>query len=200
MITFLVFAVLAIFIGFNIDKIKDLNQQITRLHSWREDVESGSFNYETLRYSMEPEVEELYKISPDEVLFPEVGSVYSSGFDVKAAEAVVLAPGGRYAVRTGLRFDIPSGYEIQVRPRSGLALKHGVTVLNTPGTIDEDYTGEVKVILYNSDSNNSYEVNKGDKIAQLVLMMRNPATIFERVTEVSKQTERGENGFGSTGR
>src|ERR1700744_5848202 len=91
----------------------------------------------------------------------------AAGLDVVAAEDVVLAPGGRHAVATGFAIAIPPGYEVQVRPRSGLALRHGVTCLNTPGTIDADYRGEVKVILANLGSE-PFEIVRGERIAQLV--------------------------------
>lgn len=101
-------------------------------------------------------------------------------------------------VSTGIAADIPDGYEIQVRPRSGLALKHGITVLNTPGTIDSDYTGEIKVILHNV-RDEAYKINKGDRIAQLVIgrVIKLP---IEEVDEITKKTERGSGGFGSTGK
>jgi dUTP pyrophosphatase len=117
--------------------------------------------------------------------------------DVVAAEDVTLAPGARHAVATGFAVAIPTGYEIQVRPRSGLALKHGITCLNTPGTIDADYRGEVKVILANLGSE-PFEVRRGERIAQLV-----PAAVQQaRFAEVAEldETARGEGGFGSTGR
>jgi dUTP pyrophosphatase len=117
--------------------------------------------------------------------------------DVVAAEDVTLAPGARAAVATGFAIAIPEGYEMQVRPRSGLALKHGITCLNTPGTIDADYRGEVKVILANLGSE-PFEVKRGERIAQLV-----PAAVqrasFAEVNELD-DTVRGEGGFGSTGR
>jgi dUTP pyrophosphatase len=116
--------------------------------------------------------------------------------DVVAAEALVLTPGARHAVATGFALAIPEGYEVQVRPRSGLALKHGVTCLNTPGTIDSDYRGEVKVILANLGAE-TFSVARGERIAQLV-----PAPVlrasFEEVPRLS-ETERGSGGFGSTG-
>ena len=116
--------------------------------------------------------------------------------DVVAAEDVTLAPGARHAVATGFSLAIPEGYEIQVRPRSGLALKHGITVPNTPGTIDSDYRGEVKVILINHGAE-PFPVHRGDRIAQLVLA---PVTlaVWLEVAELD-QTERGSGGFGSTG-
>ena len=121
----------------------------------------------------------------------------AAGLDVVAAEDVTLEPGGRHAVATGFAIAIPPGHEVQVRPRSGLALKHGVTCLNTPGTIDEDYRGEVKVILANLGSE-PFEVRRGERIAQLV-----PAPVlkasFEEVAELD-ETSRGAGGFGSTGR
>lgn len=120
----------------------------------------------------------------------------AAGMDVLAAEDVTLPPGGRHAVATGLAVAIPPGYEIQVRPRSGLALKHGVTVPNTPGTIDSDYRGELKVILINHGEE-PFEVLRGDRVAQLVLAPVTRAS-WLKVEELD-QTMRGEGGFGSTG-
>ena len=121
----------------------------------------------------------------------------SAGMDVVAAEDLVLLPGERHAVATGFAIAIPEGYEVQVRPRSGLALKHGITCLNTPGTIDHDYRGEVKVILANLGSE-PFEVRRGERIAQLV-----PAAVLKaefREVAVLSETNRGAGGFGSTGR
>ena len=116
--------------------------------------------------------------------------------DVVAAEALTLAPGARHAVATGFAMAIPEGFEVQVRPRSGLALKHGITCLNTPGTIDSDYRGEVKVILANL-GDAPFEIARGDRIAQLV-----PAPVqracFAEVASLD-ETARGAGGFGSTG-
>ena len=120
----------------------------------------------------------------------------AAGMDVLAAEDVTLAPGDRYAVATGLALAIPPGFEIQVRPRSGLALKHGITLLNTPGTIDSDYRGELKVILINLGGE-AFEVRRGDRIAQLVLAPVTRAA-WLKVDELD-ETQRGEGGFGSTG-
>jgi len=115
---------------------------------------------------------------------------------VVAAEELDLLPGQRHAVATGFKVAIPVGYEIQVRPRSGLALKHGITVPNTPGTIDSDYRGELKVIMINHGSD-PFPIRRGDRIAQLV-----PAAVtlaeFDEVAELC-ETERGAGGFGSTG-
>jgi dUTP pyrophosphatase len=120
----------------------------------------------------------------------------AAGMDVLAAEDVMLAPGARHAVATGLAVAIPAGYEMQVRPRSGLALKHGITVPNTPGTIDSDYRGELKVILINHGSA-PFEVRRGDRVAQLVLAPVVRAG-WLKVDELD-ETARGEGGFGSTG-
>jgi len=120
----------------------------------------------------------------------------AAGMDVLSAEDVTLPPGGRHAVATGLSFAIPVGFEIQVRPRSGLALKHGISVPNAPGTIDSDYRGELKVILINHGTE-AFEIRRGDRIAQLVLAPVTRAT-WLKVDELDR-TERGEGGFGSTG-
>ncbi|MBO9518378.1 MAG: dUTP diphosphatase [Porphyrobacter sp.] len=120
----------------------------------------------------------------------------AAGMDVLSAEDVTLAPGARHAVATGFAVAIPEGYEIQVRPRSGLALKHGISVPNTPGTIDSDYRGEVKVILINLGSE-SFAIARGDRIAQLVLA---PVTLASwQETDELDETVRGAGGFGSTG-
>jgi dUTP pyrophosphatase len=128
---------------------------------------------------------------------PSYATAGAAGLDVVAAESLTLAPGGRHAVATGFALAIPAGFEVQVRPRSGLALKHGITCLNTPGTIDSDYRGEVKVILANL-GDSPFEVARGERIAQLV-----PAPVqraaFREVGEL-EETGRGEGGFGSTGR
>ncbi len=128
---------------------------------------------------------------------PAYATAGAAGMDVVAAEDLVLAPGARHAVATGFAIAIPPGYEVQVRPRSGLALKHGITCLNTPGTIDEDYRGEVKVILANL-GDQPFTIVRGERIAQLV-----PAPVqralFEEVA-VLDDTDRGSGGFGSTGR
>ncbi len=121
----------------------------------------------------------------------------AAGMDVVAAESLTLAPGDRAAVATGFAIAIPAGHEVQVRPRSGLALKHGVTCLNTPGTIDSDYRGEVKVILANLGQE-PFAIARGDRIAQLVPAAVLRATLDEVAT--LDDTARGTGGFGSTGR
>lgn len=121
----------------------------------------------------------------------------AAGMDIVAAEDVVLAPGARHAVATGFALAIPEGFEVQVRPRSGLALKHGITCLNTPGTIDCDYRGEVKVILANL-GDQPFAVVRGERIAQLVPAAVTRAALCE--VDMLDATDRGAGGFGSTGR
>lgn len=130
---------------------------------------------------------------------PQYQSLGASGFDVRAqlSGPVVLNPGERAMIPTGLSFEIPLGYEIQARPRSGWAAKSGLTVLNTPGTIDADYRGEVKIIVINL-GNEAVIINDQERCAQLVLAPVIQAQ-FELVSELS-ETERGSGGFGSTGR
>lgn len=135
------------------------------------------------------------KIDPAAIL-PSYAHPGDAGMDVRSVEELVIEPGDRSLVRTGLVMMLPPGYEAQVRPRSGLALKNGVTVLNTPGTIDEGYRGEVGVILANFGAE-PFKVEKGAKIAQIVIAPCTRAEIVE--TDEVDATERGEGGFGSTG-
>ncbi len=128
---------------------------------------------------------------------PAYATAGAAGMDVVAAETIDLPPGARHAVATGFALAIPEGHEVQVRPRSGLALKHGITCLNTPGTIDSDYRGEVKVILANLGQE-SFRVVRGERIAQLVPAPVLRATLVEVAT--LDDTARGAGGFGSTGR
>jgi dUTP pyrophosphatase len=141
---------------------------------------------------------ELQRLPHGEGLpLPARATEHAAGLDVVAAEDLTLEPGQRHAVATGFAIAIPQGYEVQIRPRSGLALKHGITCLNTPGTIDSDYRGEVKVILANLGGE-PFEVRRGERIAQLV-----PAPVLGaefREVEVLGETSRGAGGFGSTGR
>lgn len=132
----------------------------------------------------------------DDLPLPAYATAGAAGMDVVAAEDVDLAPGARHAVATGLAMAIPEGFEVQVRPRSGLALKHGLTVPNTPGTIDSDYRGELKVIMINLGTE-TFSVRRGDRVAQLVLAPVTRASWLE--VETLDETARGEGGFGSTG-
>ena len=130
---------------------------------------------------------------------PKYQSAFSSGFDVRAqlnSSDINIAPGERTLISTGISVEIPRGYEIQVRPRSGLAIKNGITTLNSPGTIDSDYRGEIKVILINH-SKETFQVLDQQRIAQLILAPVIQAE-FEVVTELN-HSKRGAGGFGSTG-
>jgi dUTP pyrophosphatase len=129
---------------------------------------------------------------------PAYASEGASGADLFADidKPVVLSPGERKLIPSGIRLALPIGFEAQVRPRSGLALKHGITTLNTPGTIDSDYRGEIKVILINHGSS-EFTVNPGDRIAQLVVSTVCRAEFA--IIDTLEQSERGEGGFGSTG-
>jgi dUTP pyrophosphatase len=138
----------------------------------------------------------IKKLNP-EAIIPAYQTKEAAGFDLHSIENVILKPGERKLIGTGLAFEIEYGYEVQIRPRSGLAYKHGITVLNSPGTIDSDYRGEIKVLLINH-SNEEFEIKKGDRIAQAVVAPVIQAEIVE-VEELSS-TKRGEGGFGSTGK
>ena len=129
---------------------------------------------------------------------PQYETIASAGMDVRANidQSITLAPLGRSLVKTGLFMEIPIGYEIQVRPRSGLAFKKGITVLNSPGTIDADYRGEIGVLLVNLSSE-SFTIEDGERIAQLVLAPHEQAIWHE--VETLEDSDRGQGGFGSTG-
>jgi len=127
---------------------------------------------------------------------PSYETAGSAGMDVRAAEALTLTPGKRGLVGTGLAFAIPAGYEIQVRPRSGLAFKKGISIPNTPGTIDSDYRGELKVILINH-GDEDFVIERGDRIAQIVVAPVQRGVLVE-VADLD-ETQRGTGGFGSTG-
>ena len=134
---------------------------------------------------------------------PKYHSLHSSGMDLYADVDSngfrLAAQGGRFMCPTGLRVEIPVGYEGQIRPRSGLANQHGITVINSPGTIDSDYRGEIKVLLVNMDHANEFWVKRGERIAQLVIAPVARAEIVLVTEEALSSTERGEGGFGSTG-
>jgi dUTP pyrophosphatase len=157
-----------------------------------EELEKG-FNSE---YYKTPEIEYVYKsVNPE----PKYHYGSDSGFDLRANEKVTLKPFERAMVPTGLHINVPTRHEVQVRPKSGLAFKKGLTVLNTPGTVDEGYTGEIKVILINL-SQETQVIEFGDKIAQAVIcpVVQGRDVILKRVQEI-KDKDRNENGFGSTG-
>jgi dUTP pyrophosphatase len=130
---------------------------------------------------------------------PEYETGASAGMDLRAniLEAVILKPLARAIIKTGLFIELPVGFEAQVRPRSGLAAKHGLTVLNSPGTVDADYRGEIGVILVNL-SNTDFKIENGERIAQLVIAKHERAAWLE--VDQLNETTRGEGGFGSTGK
>jgi dUTP pyrophosphatase len=140
----------------------------------------------------------VQKIHKDSV-FPKYNYESDSGFDLHSVEDIVIPPFGRVLVPTGIKLNIPLEYEIQVRPKSGLALNQGLTVLNTPGTVDSGYNGEIKVIVFNTN-NISVQITKGMKIAQAVLcpVICGKYVSLEDVDEIDGK-DRGDNGFGSTG-
>ena len=163
--------------------------------------------FSNIDYSQTPSNHDFFKIklgftnkstNPD----PEYATSGSSGFDFRAnlTEPMVLKSGKRAMIPTGLFFELPENFEIQVRPRSGLAAKNGVTVLNTPGTVDADYRGEIKIILINLGEED-FVINHGDRIAQGVFASVTAKNIvnFAKLDEVSQNTERASGGFGSTG-
>lgn len=129
-------------------------------------------------------------------IIPKYANPGDAGMDLFSVEKYSIKPGERTLVKTGISVEFPHGYEMQIRPRSGLALKKGISIVNTPGTIDAEYRGEVGIILINH-GNEVFEINQGDKIAQAVLNKIEFGEI-EEVTELS-DTERGSGGFGSTG-
>ena len=133
----------------------------------------------------------------EDVTIPSYAYPGDAGMDLRAIEHVTLAPFERALVSTGLAVAIPEGYAGFVQPRSGLAIKQGVTVLNTPGLIDSHYRGELKVALINLDPNTTFEVNPGDRIAQLVI--QKVENVAWNVVDSLDETERGEGGFGSSG-
>ncbi len=138
-------------------------------------------------------------INKSKLELPNYQTLHAAGLDISAflLEPIVLKPMERALVPTGLYLEIPVGYEIQIRPRSGLALKHGITVLNSPGTIDADYRGEIKVLLINL-GHAEFEITNGERIAQMILARHE--LIQWQLTEKLSETERGEGGYGSTGK
>ncbi len=141
---------------------------------------------------------QLKVINQSEHALPEYATILSAGLDLKAnlSESILLKPLQRNLIPTGLFIELPAGFEAQIRPRSGLAFKHGLTVLNSPGTIDADYRGEIKVLLVNL-SEADFIVNNGERIAQMIIA-KHEQIIWEPVIQLEK-SNRGAGGFGSTG-
>lgn len=155
---------------------------------------------------METEINNITKLRTIKVelihenaVIPKYAYPSDSGFDLHAAEEVIIGPFGRALIPTGLKVSFEEGYEIQVRPKSGLAIKQGLTVLNTPGTVDQGYTGEIQVIVFNTN-NTTVTIPKGMKVGQGVLcpVVQGKYVIIEQVGQVEDK-DRGDNGFGSTG-
>lgn len=136
----------------------------------------------------------------DEILDLKYEYETDSGFDLKSLEEVIIGPLGRALVPTGIKFDIPAGFEIQIRSKSGLAINQGLMVLNSPGTADNSYTGEIKVILFNTNQT-EFKITKGMKVAQAVLcpVICGKYVELEQIKEITSKKDRGSNGFGSTG-
>lgn len=132
-------------------------------------------------------------------ILPEYETILSAGMDLRASieETIILQPMQRVLVPTGLFIELPAGFEAQVRPRSGLAFKYGVTVLNSPGTIDADYRGEIKILLVNL-SDKAFEIKNSERIAQMIVAKHE--RVEWELTEELTQTQRGEGGFGHTGK
>jgi len=142
---------------------------------------------------------EIKIINKSDNTLPAYETIHAAGMDLKAflSSPVIIEPMKRALIPTGLHIELPEGYEAQIRPRSGLALKHGVTVLNTPGTVDADYRGEIKVLLINFGEE-TFEIKNGDRIAQMIISLHEKAE-WKQVSELS-ETNRGEGGYGSTGK
>ena len=135
----------------------------------------------------------------EDLPLPQYETDHAAGMDLRAAvrEPLTLGPGERSLVPTGLRIALPQGYEAQIRPRSGLAIKHGITMLNTPGTIDADYRGEIKLIVINLGKD-AYTIQRGDRLAQMIVA--SVSRVQWRAVDVLDATDRGEGGFGHTGK
>jgi dUTP pyrophosphatase len=149
--------------------------------------------------SYAPKMYLRYSSSNEDFVTPNYAYPTDSGFDLHSTEELIIGPFGRALAPTGLHFDIPGGYEIQVRSKSGLALKQGLMVLNSPGTVDQGYTGEIKVILFNT-TKDTVKIEKGQKVAQAVVcpVVCGKWIEFEKIHNVEEK-DRSNNGFGSTG-
>jgi dUTP pyrophosphatase len=139
-----------------------------------------------------------FKKLSEKAVVPKYQTSGSAGFDLHSTETATIEPNSTALIGSGLAFELPEGYEMQIRPRSGLALKHSITVLNSPGTIDSDYRGEIKVILINHRTA-PFKIEIGERIAQAVITKYETVSDFSEVDELS-DTERASKGFGSTGK
>lgn len=196
----------------NSEELKDLQDQVNRIiqavgvdidEDYIKDLEKMfDINLDEIDKGfsslMDKKKIQIERIHPDAIV-PKYAYQSDSGFDLYSVEQMKIGPFGRALVSTGIKVSFPEGFEIQVRPKSGLAINMGLTVLNTPGTVDQGYTGEIQVIVFNTN-NNSILIEKGMKIAQGVLcpVVSGKYAIFEEVSELDPK-DRGDNGFGSTG-
>jgi len=194
----------------NIKHIKELKKVMDSLKSNNDEFEFNATDFisklgididkleENFQSEFNQKLEVRYSLDNDNPE-PEYHYVTDSGFDLRSSTTLTLEPGDRALVPTGLRIDIPNRYEIQVRPKSGLTLKKGLTVLNTPGTVDQGYTGEIKVIVINLGKE-PQTISVGDKIAQAVLspVIQGGEIQLKRISEIVDK-DRNSNGFGSTG-
>jgi dUTP pyrophosphatase len=196
----------------NSEELKDLQDQVNRIiqaagvdidEDYIKDLEKMfDINLDEIDKGfsslMDKKKIQIERIHPDAIV-PKYAYQSDSGFDLYSVEQMKIGPFGRALVSTGIKVSFPEGFEIQVRPKSGLAINMGLTVLNTPGTVDQGYTGEIQVIVFNTN-NNSILIEKGMKIAQGVLcpVVSGKYAIFEEVSKLDPK-DRGDNGFGSTG-
>ena len=192
------------------DFLKQINEEFLKLQQkYSEDLNPSDEDETAMRETLKQLEKELYdesikselfvqKIHKD-ALLPYYAYSTDSGFDLSSVQEITIEPFGRALVPTGLRMNIPMGFEIQVRPKSGLAINEGITVLNTPGTVDQGYNGELKVIVFNTN-NKPFTIKNKMKIAQAVLCPVASGK-FVNIIEVEniEETDRGDNGFGSTG-
>jgi dUTP pyrophosphatase len=188
----------------DIKELTDLLERVQKLSGENSDITLGGIDMEDVLYSVSnDEFNILTKFTNESNNEdPSYAKIGDSGFDLRAfiPEPVTLQPLERKLIPTGLKFELPEGVELQVRPRSGMALKHGISVLNTPGTVDDTYRGDVGIIAVNL-SNEPYTIQPGERIAQGVLMhvIGQRISLLKKV-ETLNETERGETGFGSTGK
>ena len=183
----------------NLDDSEDINEDFaSQINSTLDDLNAEILNAQQLEFS-KINIKFINTSNNPDPTFSHEGD---SGFDLRAfiPEPILLAPGERMAIPTGLFFELQKGTELQVRPRSGLALKQGITVLNTPGTVDSHYRGEIKIILINLDQNSRFKIENGDRIAQGVIMpVFGEGKVNLLRTDTLNETERGSDGFGSSG-
>ena len=183
--------------------IKELEDSIKEESANIEVEEIGGVNLKDLEKNFKipkPKQKLVYEKIHDDAVDPKYNYPSDSGFDLHSVVQVTIPPMSRMIIPTGIKLQIPKGYEIQIRSKSGLALNHGLMVLNSPGTVDQGYTGEIKVILFNSNNEEYRQISVGNKVAQAVLCPVAAGEVVDLInTESIDDGERGSNGFGSTG-